>query len=281
MTEVQGYDECARYAASSPRPTGNSNQENQELNHGSSRVQFSLRTEQDCPARLALGVIDYHGPRHPKYVTEPARLKSYSLWPPALPQKPDDLAKAGFFYTGYSDQVKCFYCDGGLESWEPSDSPWMEHIKWFSECAFVKMQQKDEKMQHHEGKSDKDNEDLKESTKFPGITDAPLDSKYLNKLPIEDVQYKDEEISSGNSQCETCFNQSDSIKPVNDELKGLQREVETLREERNCKICLEKEASIVFLPCGHLCTCTNCAPALQKCAVCRVPIQGLVRTYMV
>merc|ERR1711915_861725 len=144
----------------------------------------------------------------------------------------------------------------------------------FSECAFVKMQQKEEKMREK-------NEEMKESTKFPGITDEPLASKHQNNLPIEDVQYKDEEISSGNSKCVTCFNQSDSINPVNDELKGLQREVETLREERNCKICLEKEASIVFLPCGHLCTCTNCAPALQKCAVCRVPIQGLVRTYMV
>ena len=46
-------------------------------------------------------------------------------------------------------------------------------------------------------------------------------------------------------------------------LKSLQKQVENLREERNCKICLENEASIVFLPCGHLCSCANCAPALK------------------
>ena len=46
-------------------------------------------------------------------------------------------------------------------------------------------------------------------------------------------------------------------------LKSLQKQVENLREKRNCKICLENEASIVFLPCGHLCSCANCAPALK------------------
>ena len=47
-----------------------------------------------------------------------------------------------------------------------------------------------------------------------------------------------------------------------------------------CKICLENEVGIVFLPCGHLCCCVQCAPAVQQCPVCRTPIRGNVRTYM-
>merc|ERR1712096_261576 len=68
-----------------------------------------------------------------------SRLKTFSCWPPALPQRPQELSEAGFFYTGWSDKVKCFYCDGGLESWEPADSPWKEHQTGSPHCAFVKM----------------------------------------------------------------------------------------------------------------------------------------------
>ncbi len=34
--------------------------------------------------------------------------------------------------AGLSDQVKCFYCDGGLRNWQPHDEPWTEHARWFT-----------------------------------------------------------------------------------------------------------------------------------------------------
>ena len=33
--------------------------------------------------------------------------------------------------AGLSDQVKCFYCDGGLREWRDGDDPWQEHAGWF------------------------------------------------------------------------------------------------------------------------------------------------------
>lgn len=33
--------------------------------------------------------------------------------------------------AGHGDNVKCYYCDGGLRNWEPGDDPWQEHAKWF------------------------------------------------------------------------------------------------------------------------------------------------------
>ncbi|XP_033742582.1 baculoviral IAP repeat-containing protein 7-A-like isoform X3 [Pecten maximus] len=59
-----------------------------------------------------------------------------------------------------------------------------------------------------------------------------------------------------------------------DELAEENRE---LREQKTCKVCLDEEASIVFLPCGHLVTCPMCASALQKCPVCRTYIRGTVK----
>jgi hypothetical protein len=49
--------------------------------------------------------------------------------------------------TGMNDQVRCFYCDGGLRHWEPGDDPWIEHARWFSQCGYVRLIKGDEFVQ--------------------------------------------------------------------------------------------------------------------------------------
>ena len=83
--------------------------------------------------------MKHGGPLHPQYATLEARLRTFREWPPALRQKPRDLAEAGFYYIGLSDQVKCFYCDGGLRNWQSEDEPWKEHARWFQKCVFVRL----------------------------------------------------------------------------------------------------------------------------------------------
>merc|ERR1719244_790460 len=61
---------------------------------------------------------------------------------------------------------------------------------------------------------------------------------------------------------------------------SLQDENARLKEQRTCKICMDGEVGVVFLPCGHLCCCVNCAPSLKDCPVCRSTIQGTVRTFL-
>ena len=61
----------------------------------------------------------------------------FITWPKSLKQSPKSLAKSGFFYTGYSDIVICFYCDLHLMSWEPSDSPTIEHCRHSPYCSFM------------------------------------------------------------------------------------------------------------------------------------------------
>jgi len=41
------------------------------------------------------------------------------------------------FAAGPHDNVKCFYCDGGLKNWQPDDRPWVEHARWFPRCGFL------------------------------------------------------------------------------------------------------------------------------------------------
>lgn len=60
----------------------------------------------------------------------------------------------------------------------------------------------------------------------------------------------------------------------------LEEENRRLREARLCKICMDSEVCVVFLPCGHLVTCVNCAHSLADCPVCRQPIKATVRTFL-
>ena len=70
---------------------------------------------------------------------------------------------------------------------------------------------------------------------------------------------------------------SDSV-PMTDE--ELRRENNRMKEERECRVCRDKEVGVVFLPCGHLVTCTSCASTVVECCVCRVRIASSVRVYM-
>lgn len=61
---------------------------------------------------------------------------------------------------------------------------------------------------------------------------------------------------------------------------SLEEENRLLKEARLCKICMDNEVGIVFLPCGHLTVCVNCAPNLTDCPVCRSAIKATVRTFL-
>ena len=46
-----------------------------------------------------------------------------------------------------------------------------------------------------------------------------------------------------------------------------------------CKICLDEDINILFLPCSHLVCCNFCCNALIKCPICRQPINECLRVY--
>jgi hypothetical protein len=75
---------------------------------------------------------------HPAYTLLDSRLESFKEWPATLSQQPADLAKAGFYYFGIKDMVKCFFCNGGLKNWDQNDDPFQDHVRWFPKCQFVR-----------------------------------------------------------------------------------------------------------------------------------------------
>ncbi|XP_069104429.1 death-associated inhibitor of apoptosis 1-like isoform X2 [Argopecten irradians] len=70
------------------------------------------------------------------------------------------------------------------------------------------------------------------------------------------------------------------LDPLNEELLRIKQENREMRERTVCKICLEDQVSVAFVPCGHLVACAVCAHELTKCAVCRKPITNKIHTDM-
>ncbi|KAK3091939.1 hypothetical protein FSP39_023847 [Pinctada imbricata] len=90
---------------------------------------------------------------------------------------------------------------------------------------------------------------------------------------LSDSGYSSSSSSSSSSQGASASTGSNA-----QDKKVLQSENKQLQELTTCKICLDEKVSIVFLPCGHLVSCAQCAPAMRKCPICRTLVKGTVRT---
>ena len=64
-----------------------------------------------------------------------------------------------------------------------------------------------------------------------------------------------------------------------EETEEIRRELETTQESRLCKVCMDKEVTILFLPCAHILCCEDCAMTMDRCPVCRASIDSKIRSY--
>uniref|UniRef100_A0A7N9ANF7 Baculoviral IAP repeat containing 2 n=1 Tax=Mastacembelus armatus TaxID=205130 RepID=A0A7N9ANF7_9TELE len=346
------------------------------------------------------------------------RLLTFVNWPTRIPVRPDQLSKAGFYYVGRNDDVKCFCCDGGLRCWESGDDPWVEHAKWFPRCEYL-LQEKGQEFVHQiqarfprlfeqllingdtasrdfvdppvvhlapgeersedaimmntpviksalemgferslvkqtvqskiltsgenyrtvqelvsdllsaeDQKREEEREMLAEAMASDGFTfvkrhQAALIQRLKSVEPVlehlrEQNVLSSEEYSSlqaqtsaqqqtarlielvltkGNAAAEVFRNwiqkndvhllrdlmaQSNEAASPSQDLSDLpmEEQLRRLQEERTCKVCMDKEVNIVFIPCGHLVVCKECAPSLRKCPICRGLVKGTVRTFL-
>lgn len=73
--------------------------------------------------------------KYPTFASLQAREKSFTTW--SSKQSIHQMIEAGFFYTGKSDEVYCFYCGLSLHQWEEGDNPKTEHLKWSKYCGYI------------------------------------------------------------------------------------------------------------------------------------------------
>ena len=60
------------------------------------------------------------------------RLSSFAKWKGKV--KPEQLARAGFYYLSIDDVCKCFYCGSEIFQWTYDDCPIEEHHKLWKNC---------------------------------------------------------------------------------------------------------------------------------------------------
>lgn len=179
--------------------------------------------------------MDFPNPKHSCYENKQVRLLTFNSWPQGLAQKPQDMVDAGFFYTGQSDKVICYFCSGGMKDWSSEHLPWLEHARWFPSCPYVL---------------------LLKGKHFVEKNSTITYEKELNKK--DDIHFNQKNISESDYPIKTMNVDNDRML---------------------CKICLEEEISICFIPCGHV-SCRKCVLSLKnKCPICRVSFFKIVKMY--
>ncbi|XP_076408314.1 baculoviral IAP repeat-containing protein 1a-like [Peromyscus maniculatus bairdii] len=71
------------------------------------------------------------------FANEELRLDTFKDWPHESPVAVEALVRAGLFYTGIKDTVRCFSCGGCMEKWEEGDDPLEEHTRFYPNCLFL------------------------------------------------------------------------------------------------------------------------------------------------
>ncbi|XP_017670701.1 PREDICTED: baculoviral IAP repeat-containing protein 7 [Lepidothrix coronata] len=275
-------------------------------------------------------------PEYPEMVTEEMRLSTFENWPQNSDVHPEQLASAGFFYTGRGDVVRCFYCDGGVRSWSFGDDPWREHAKWYPECEFLlhskgrefvsSVQETfsttllaprrswDQTEQDSPPSQDplsawkelahpsQDQRNIVHNVLQMGFDPTCVANLVEDKFGLTGAFYLSESelvsdlLQSGRAESSGAVGGRDPVRreagTSREEMQSVQQkesdesqlsteeQLRRLQEERMCKVCLDRDVSVVFVPCGHLVACGDCALNLRLCPICRAVIQGSVRTFM-
>ncbi|XP_013070198.2 uncharacterized protein LOC106057518 [Biomphalaria glabrata] len=269
------------------------------------------RRDQRPPNYTELGIITER-PKRNEYALTVERLRSFDNWPRDHHIKVNDLVEAGFYYAGFGDCARCFYCGGGLRNWDDQDDVFVEHARWFPKCGFIRQLMgqvfvdtvqelmKTERVISYAMVAEKikrapSNFPEKSETSQNAAVKAVIEQGYDKNVVLEAAKHLKEnkktisadqiidyllerniDVSLTSSDrypsdfVETCIQNLDEVKKVNSDL----------RQQTVCKICMDKEVALVFLPCGHFVCCVECSQPLKNCPLCRSLIKGSVRAFL-
>uniref|UniRef100_A0A8B9UYM7 RING-type E3 ubiquitin transferase n=1 Tax=Anas zonorhyncha TaxID=75864 RepID=A0A8B9UYM7_9AVES len=198
---------------------------------------------------------------------EARRLRTFSQWPDSSPVPALDLAEAGFYFVGPGDHVQCFCCGGILKDWKAGDCPMVEHLKFFPFYLLRNWRSL--------SLPSVDQFSVAHNVLEMGFDPLRVLSLVDNKYVLTGTHYLSEsELISDLLQLDWEENSVEET-PLSTE-----EQLRRLQEERTCKVCMDRDVSVVFVPCGHLVACGECALNLRLCPICRAVIRESVRTFM-
>lgn len=206
------------------------------------------------------------------------------------------LARAGFYSEGTGDRVLCFRCGGGLKGWQPDEDPWEEHAKHYPGCSFLLAEKGPEFVNSiqlqdprrngatssHQNGFSGHGHDVLQSAMAQKAIEMGLEPSAVEKTILEKISRTGSGYSTLEALMEDCLNNTPDSDAANtqrqdeDPLEKLRK----LQREKQCKICMDRDICIVFIPCGHLVTCKECSGSLIKCPICCGAISQKIMTYI-
>ena len=200
-------------------------------------------------------------PKHATMTAFEKRYNTFRYWP-VIGTSIQELASCGFYYTGVDDHVTCFFCGGTLGNWQYNKEPWVEHVKFFPHCAHMKLVAK--------MAPPKLVEKMAKSNEMEFVKEASLifDKTIVEKVALQHFEKTGRSYTSLPDLCTLI------LEYIKETIKET-----SIKESLLCKICMDKEMSIVLYPCKHLVACPECAEMMSNCPICRTPITSNFRVY--
>jgi len=155
----------------------------------------------------------------------------------------EELAESGFYCLRDQDTVQCAFCHLVLTEFKSGNIPSEEHRKYSPSCKYLNGLEKDQDI---------------------------IRLQQVNaKVCIAAKEITDEAQKQVNAVKEQ----------TQMEIKELKNKVHELQVRNMCKVCHCTELKILFIPCGHMCTCEDCSNTVFGCPICRAKIYGKINVF--
>ncbi|XP_055882829.1 E3 ubiquitin-protein ligase XIAP-like isoform X1 [Biomphalaria glabrata] len=197
-------------------------------------------------ARATLSAVPRERQARFRYRSNMARMRTFETKRDIFPIDVKKMALCGLYATGEGDSVRCFMCGGGLKNWRRNDDPWIEHIRSYPNCKYVKDQ------------IDKEFYNIVKhlSECFPWL-------KQITKPMVK--------------QC------MERMKAHTKEIRTMMEENDRLGRKLRCRLCgvfLLGIEAVTFQPCGHFVVCSSCGRDIKSCVECGKKIESHITSYL-
>lgn len=226
-----------------------------------------------------------------------------------------DIAKNGFYFTGYNTTIKCCFCNVEITSLANCESIADTHREISPDCPFIlnkptgNIPLEEIDFQINEEMIPYNPDYILEVTRLQSFECWPKQLKQTPAMLAQAGLYY-----TGSSDKTVCFQCGGGLKgwdPQDDPWQQHARwfpgcqfvrlslgddvvaeakrnaekiEVENLKSvnEDNsnvCIVCEREERKVCFVPCGHIITCVDCCQTMQICLSCNKQVENYVRVF--
>ncbi|KAL8575258.1 hypothetical protein ACOMHN_001804 [Nucella lapillus] len=281
---------------------------------GSSTASHSTRPLFPQP-RLELGSA-----AHPSQYSFLGRRRTFTQWDKTRAPPLDEVVLSGFFYSGYTDCVACFYCGVRLKDWQQTDKVHVEHVRHSPHCGYIRDTKGEEfirqiQRQIQASQQSSTNTTSPQFTANPsgrtsgsnpqppntgaggqaGATAAsparPVSSAVMTSPAVTAPLTSPTVMTSPSGAAPLTSSSSTATSSQPNPAPAVPR-----REPQppgggdgggggvgtgpRCRVCHQRPVDTLTMPCGHLLLCGECARVTRVCPLCGARVLAVTRVYM-